>query len=455
MRDLLDHTKELALEYLRSLPTRRVAPSASSEEMLTSFDGPLPESPSDPKEVIDDMARRAEPGLMAKSGPRFFGFVIGGSVPAATAADWLTTAWDQNSGLAGVTPAAVAMEAVAARWLKQLLNLPSDASHAFVTGGQMANFTCLVAARHHVLSKAGWDVESDGLIGAPEVRVFVGEERHVTIDSALRLAGFGAGRTVRIPSDDQGNMLAEPLARALAEWNGPAIVCAQAGNVNTGGFDPFAEICDAAGAQGAWVHIDGAFGLWAAVSDRLRHLTVGMERADSWATDAHKWLNVPYDCGLAFTAHPESHRASTGPAAAAYLVHAEDGVSDPLDWTPEFSRRGRGLTVYAAIKSLGRSGISDMVERCCDHARLFAQLLKAGGAEILNEVVLNQVLVRFGDDARTRAVIDAVQADGTCWLGGSTWKGRGVMRISVINWSTTTDDVERSAAAILKAADSV
>ena len=343
-------------------------------------------------------------------------------------------------------------------WLIDLFGLPERVSYGFVTGCQMAHFTALAAARHAVLEAAGWDVEADGRIGAPPIRVVVGEERHVTIDRVLRFLGLGTSSLRTVPVDAQGRMRADALKDALAEASGPTIVCAQAGNVNTGAVDPLRAVCDAARESGAWVHVDGAFGMWAAASPTLRHLVEGVEHADSWATDAHKWLNVPYDSGLVFCAHPGAHRAAMG-SHASYLVHSENRERDELDWNPEFSRRARGFAVYAALRSLGRSGVADLVNRCCAHGRRFADAFtQVPGIEVLNDVVLNQVLVRFLDpggdhDVHTRAIIRAVQEDGTCWLGGTTWQGKAAMRISVSNWSTTTQDVDRSVAAILRAAE--
>jgi glutamate/tyrosine decarboxylase-like PLP-dependent enzyme len=383
------------------------------------------------------------------TGPRYFGFVVGGSLPAALAADWLTSAWDQNAGLAVLSPAAAVVEEIAAGWLAELLGLPAGVSMGVVTGAQMAIVTGLAAARHDVLARAGWDVGRDGLTGAPRVRVLVGDERHVTVDQALRLVGLGA--PVVVPADGQGRMRADALADVLdGLGDGPLIVCAQAGNVNSGAFDPLDAICDLTHDRGGWVHVDGAFGLWAAASNRLRALVAGAERADAWATDAHKWLNVPYDCGLAFCARPAAHRAAMS-ISASYLTPGGD-LRDPNDYTPEVSRRARGLPVYAALRSLGRFGIAAMVDRCCAHARRFAAALAAAdGVEVCNDVVLNQVLVRFGDsDAVTREVIARVQEDGTCWMGGTVWKGKALMRISVSNWSTTEDDVDRSVEAILR-----
>jgi glutamate/tyrosine decarboxylase-like PLP-dependent enzyme len=460
LRELLEATAGLAADHLEGIPDRPVGCSADVQELRERLGARLPETPSAPFDVIGELATAAEPGLVSSPGGRYFGFVIGGTAPAALAADWLTSAWDQNAGLYATGPSASVVEEVAGAWVAGLLGLPEEASFAFVTGCQMAHFTALAAARHRVFAGAGWDVEERGLIGAPPVRVLVGEERHVTIDRALRYLGFGAQCIVTVPADAQGRMVPDALRQALADAGGPAIVCAQSGNVNTGACDPLDAIADIAHEAGAWLHVDGAFGLWAAASPALRHLVAGAERADSWALDAHKWLNVPYDSGIAFCAHPDAHRAAMS-VHAGYLVHAEaDGPRDQLDWNPEFSRRARGFPVYAAIRSLGRSGIAELVERCCAHAHRFREALAASpGVEVLNEVVLNQVLVRFLDpagdhDGYTRAVMEAVQSDGTCWLSGTTWHGMSAMRISVSSWATTSDDVERSIDAILRAAAS-
>jgi glutamate/tyrosine decarboxylase-like PLP-dependent enzyme len=386
---------------------------------------------------------------------RFFGFVLGGSQPAALAADWLTSVWDQNAGLYAPAPTAAVVEEIAAEWLRELLGLPAGISCGFVTGCQLAHFTCLAAARQHVLAEAGWDVIEAGMAGGPEIRVLVGDEVHVTVPRALRFLGIGTGSHVTVPSDEQGRARADAVIDALDPGSGPTIVCLQVGNVNTGAADPVDEIVDAAHDAGAWVHIDGAFGLWAAAAESRRHLVAGVERADSWATDGHKWLNVPYDCGYAFCAHPEAHRAAMT-ASAAYLIQSSDSDAprEPIDWNPEFSRRARGFPTYATLKALGRDGVSDLVERCCEHARLFAELLSAAPEiEVLNDVVLNQVLVRFGnDDELTRETVRRVQEDGTCWLGGTVWHGVAAMRISVSNWRTTREDVERSVEAILRCA---
>jgi glutamate/tyrosine decarboxylase-like PLP-dependent enzyme len=456
VRELLGETASYAADFLEGLPDRRVTPSAGVEELRAALGGPLPEAPTDPREVVAHLAAAADPGVIAIPGGRYFGFVIGGAVPAALAADWLSSTWDQNAGLYVAGPSAAVVEEVAGAWIAELLALPAGASFGFTTGCQMAGFTALGAARHAVLERVGWNVEERGLIGAPAVHVVVGKERHTTIDRALRFLGLGTGCVVPVAADGQGRMEPEGLRSVLERLDGPAIVCVQAGNVNTGACDPFDEIAQIVEGTGAWLHVDGAFGLWAAVSPGLRHLVRGVERADSWATDSHKWLNVPYDNGIAFCAHPEPHRAAMG-VRASYLIHMEEhGPRDELDWNPEFSRRARGFPVYAAIRSLGRSGISELVERCCAHARRFADALaEAPGVEVMNEVVLNQVLVRFGDDdARTHAVVEAVQEDGTCWLSGTTWQGKGAMRISVSNWSTTDEDVDRSIDAILRAASS-
>jgi glutamate/tyrosine decarboxylase-like PLP-dependent enzyme len=459
LRSLLNDATAHATGFLEELPERKVAPTATAEELRKELGGPLPDSPRDPRRVVAELARAVEPGLMASAGGRFFGFVIGGSLPAALAADWLTSAWDQNAGLYVAAPAASVVEEVCGSWLAELFGVPQDASFGIVTGCQMANFTALAAARHHVLEEVGWDVEVDGLVGAPPIRVIVSEERHVTIDRALRFLGLGSSNLQPVPADQQGRMRPDALGAVLAESSGPTIVCAQAGNVNTGAVDPLGDICDAAREFGAWVHVDGAFGMWAAATLSLRHLVEGIELADSWATDAHKWLNVPYDSGLVFCTHPVAHRAAMG-SHASYLVHSEGRERDELDWNPEASRRARGFSVYAAIRSLGRLGVADLVDRCCAHARRFAEVLaQEARAEVLNEVVLNQVLVRFLDpggdhDARTRAVVKAVQEEGTCWLGGTMWQGKAAMRISVSNWSTTTEDVDSSVAAILRAASS-
>ena len=457
--EIFERVRSYSDEFLSALGKRRVAPTATVDQLREAFGGPLPDRGTDSATIIDELIDAAEPGLMATCGPRFFGFVIGGSLPEAIAAEWLASTWDQNAGLYVAAPAATVAEEVAGKWLLELLGLPETCSFGFVTGGQMANFTGLAAARHHVLAQEGWDVNAQGLQGAPRVRVLASEERHATIDRALRYLGLGTDSLQPIEVDDQARMRLDALERALEEDGGPTIVTSEAGNINSGAFDRFNEVCDLAHAARAWVHVDGAVGLWAAASTECSDLVEGLDRADSWGTDAHKWLNVPYDSGLVFCAHPESHKAAMS-VHADYLVHtADDRERDPMDWNPEFSRRARGFGVYAALRALGRTGVAEMIDRCRSHAHLFAERLGAEpGVEILNEIQINQVLVRFmaqnGDhDDRTRRVIKAVQEDGTCWLSGSKWKGSHVMRISISNWSTTTEDVELSVKAILGAAE--
>jgi glutamate/tyrosine decarboxylase-like PLP-dependent enzyme len=447
-RDLFHATADYAADFVETLGTRPIRPEADVDSLSAALGSPLPEAGLDPRAVIASLVESADPGLVGTASGRYFGFVIGGALPAAVAADWLASVWDQNPGLYAGGPSASVVEEVCRTWLAELLGLPPHVSAAYVTGCQMAHVTALAAARHHVLAQAGWDVARDGLAGSPRIEVVVGAKRHATVDRALRLLGIGSSSLVVVPADDQGRMRVEELRLGT----GPTIVCGQAGEVNTGAFDDLNAIADAAAESGAWFHLDGAFGLWAAASPSLRHLVRGAERADSWATDCHKWLNVPYDSGIAFCAHPDAHRAAMG-VTASYLVHAKDErMRDAVDWTPEFSRRARGFAVYAAMRSLGRAGIAAVVEDCCTRARRFAAALEAGGATILNDVVLNQVLVRFGDGETTRAAIERVQQDGTCWLGGTEWEGEHAMRISVSNWRTTDEDVDRSAAAILAAA---
>jgi len=459
-RTALDAAHAAAVRFLEGVSARPVGAAARPEAMRAALGGPLPEHGEPAGLVIEELAKRADPGLLATAGPRFFGFVIGGSLPAAVGADWLTSAWDQNAGLFVLSPAAAVVEETVMAWLTGLFGLPAGTGMGMVTGGQMANTTCLAAARQHVLARAGWDVAAQGLSRAPEVAVLAGEEAHITVYGALRLLGLGDASVVKVAADGQGRMMPDALRDALGKVRGrPVIVCAQAGNVNTGAFDPLPEITRLAREHGgAWVHVDGAFGLWAAASSHYRHLVSGAGDADSWATDAHKWLNVPYDSGLAFVRDPEAHRAAMA-RSAAYLQRSVTD-RDNYEWTPEFSRRARGFSVYAALRSLGRAGIAALVERCCAHARLFAEILsKAPGVQVVNEVVLNQALVRFEGpgatveqgDRWTQDVVQLVQRDGTCWLSGTVWRGRALMRISLCNWSTTEEDVRRSAAAILRA----
>jgi glutamate/tyrosine decarboxylase-like PLP-dependent enzyme len=445
MRHLLTRTAEIAARYLEALDQRSVAPTPEALAGLAELRQPLRESPRNPPEVLETLDRIGSPATVAMAGRRYFGFVIGGSLPAALAANWLAAAWDQNAGLYISSPVSSVLEDVSLGWLLDVLKLPEGSAGAFVTGATLANFTALAAARHTVLRDVGWDVEADGLFGAPPITVVVGGEVHSSLVKALGMLGLGRSRVTRVPVDNQGRMRATEIP-ALA---GPTIVCMQAGNVNTGAFDPAPEICDRAHTAGAWVHVDGAFGLWAAASARLAHLVEGVANADSWATDAHKWLNVPYDSGLAFVRDPAALKRAMS-VTAAYLPQGEH--REPSQFTPELSRRARGVEIWAALHSLGRQGLSELIERNCDLGRRFASQLQHGGAEILNEVVLNQVLVSFGDAARTRQVIERVQKDGTCWCGPTEWQGRTAMRISVSSWATREEDVDRSVAAILRAA---
>ena len=441
-RDLLRQTAELAADYLDTLGERPVFPDVTPEQLRKALGGPLPDDPLPAEQVVDELVAAAEPGVVAMGSGRYFGFVIGGGLPAALAADWLTSAWDQNAGLYVGGPSASVVEQITRDWLLELLGLPGESSIGFVTGTQIAHVTGLAAARWHVLDAVGWDVGREGLTGAPRIRVLAGEKRHVTVDRALRLLGLGLPTAVA--ADDQGRMRPEALAEALAGQAGPTIVCAQAGEVNTGAFDPLPEIAELSRDAGAWLHVDGAFGIWAAVSPRLRHLVNGIELADSWTTDAHKWLNVPYDSGLVLCAHPESHRAAMA-VKASYLIQDEGSrrVRDQMDWVPEFSRRARGFAVYAALRSLGRSGVVELVERCCDAATRFAEaIVELPGAELLNEVVLNQVLFRFESDEQTDEALRQVQESGRVWLSGTTWRGRKAIRVSVSNWQTTDEEID-------------
>lgn len=449
MRKLLENSAERAISYLEGLATRAVAPSPQAIARLEAFKRPFPENPSDPEAVLKELDEIGSPATMGMAGPRFFGFVIGGSLPATLAANWLAGAWDQNSALYNPTPGTALLEQVALEWLADIFNLPKGYGGAFVTGATVANFSALAAARHAVLAKAGWNVEADGLFGAPPITVVVGEEAHPTLFKSLGMLGLGRSRVLRVPVDNQGRMRPD----RLPALTGPAIVCLQAGNVNTGAFDPFEEIISRAHQAGAWVHVDGAFGLWAVAAPSRVYLTQGMGEADSWATDAHKWLNVPYDSGLAFVRQADALRAAM--AITAEYLPTESPNRNPSDYTPELSRRARGVEVWAALRSLGRSGLTEMIERTCRHARQFAEGLQAAGCLVLNEVVLNQVLVSFGEADRTLKVIEAIQADGTLWAGSTIWQGHTAMRISVSSWATTAEDVERSLEAILQAAAQV
>lgn len=450
--DLLELARERAREYLASLPARRVRAVASADELRRGLDIPIPETPQDPREVFETFVAAMDPGIVASSGPRYFGFVIGGTLPIALAADWMVSTWDQNPGLYATSPATSQAEATAARWVLELLGLPERSGVGFATGCQMANFTALAAARHAVLRDAGWHVEEHGLQGAPEVSVVMSEEAHVTIHTALRYLGFGLRKAKLVRADHQGRMRLDDLERVLDRASGPTIVCSQVGNVNTGAIDAVGAMAALTRPRGAWLHVDGAFGLWAAASPSRKTLVAGVEKADSWATDAHKWLNVPYDCGIVIVRDAAAHHGAMS-VKASYLEQSAGTERDELDWVPEFSRRGRSVPVYAALRALGRQGVAEMIDRGCEMAARIAKRLAAEpGVEVLNEVVLNQVLVRFGDDdAKTRAVVQQVQQEGTCWLAGTNWKERAAMRISVSNWSTDEQAIDASAEAIANA----
>lgn len=449
MTDLLRDAAERSIAYLNSLAERRVSPSTDAVSALSALNIDLPKAPTDPSSVLRQLDDLVSPATMGMAGGRFFGFVIGGALPATVAASWLATAWDQNTGYYSATPGTATLEDVALRWLVDVLGLPPGTSGGFVTGTTVAHITALATARHVVLANVGWNVEADGLIGAPPITVITGAEAHPTLYKALGVVGLGRNRVVKVPVDSQGRMRADAMPRI----NGPTIVCVQAGNVNTGAFDPTDEICDYAHDAGAFVHVDGAFGLWVRASKSLAHLGAGIEKADSWATDTHKWLNVPYDSGVAFIRDGEACRAAMS-VTAEYLP-STSGQRNPSDYTPELSRRARGVEVWAALLALGRDGLDEMIARHCRQARRFAERLSAAGFEILNDVILNQVVVAFGDADRTARVIAAIQEEGTCWAGITVWQARTAMRISVISWATSDADVERSADAMIRVANSV
>jgi glutamate/tyrosine decarboxylase-like PLP-dependent enzyme len=443
-RNLLMSAAERAATYLEHLDDRAVAPTALALELLERVNEPLPLEPGDGAQSLALLDEYVSPATMAMAGPRFFGMVIGGALPVAVAANWMATAWDQNAAFYRSTPGAARLEQVAARWVTELLDLPRGTAAGFVTGATMANFTSLAAARHAILEQVGWSVEADGLQGAPPITVIAGEEGHVSLFKALALLGLGHSRVVRVPVDRQGQMRAD----AFPEISGPTIVCLQAGNVNTGGCDPFTAIIPRARAAGAWVHVDGAFALWAKAAPTRSHLLNGVEEADSWAIDAHKWLNVPYDSGIALVREERHLRAALTVSADYLPSHTPE--RNPSDYTPELSRRARGVEVWAVLRTLGRKGVSEIIERNCRQARRFAERLRAAGHDILNDVVLNQVMVAFGDPETTRRVVSALQEDGTCWCGGTLWQGRTAMRISVSSWATRDEDVERSVDAMLR-----
>ncbi|MEO7413754.1 MAG: aminotransferase class V-fold PLP-dependent enzyme [Opitutaceae bacterium] len=444
MHELLSEASSRAIVYLQGLDARSVAPTAEAVKNVEAFHEPLPPGPTDPMETLRLLDEIGSPATLATAGPRFFGFVIGGSLPVALAANWLASAWDQNSALHRTTPGTATLERVALQWLLDVLQLPPDCGGAFVTGATVANLCALAAARHAVLQRVGWNVEADGLPGAPTITVIVGSEAHPSVTKSLGILGLGRNRVIKVPTDAQGRMRVD----AFPAIQGPTIVCTQAGNVNTGAFDPIEEICARSHAAGAWVHVDGAFGLWAAAAPSRASLTAGVPDADSWATDAHKWLNVPYDSGLAFVREASALRAAM--AVTAEYLPTESEFRNPADFVPELSRRARGVDVWAALRTLGRAGVAELIERNCTQARRFAEKLSAAGFEILNEVVLNQVLVSFGDPDQTRKVIDAIQRDGSCWAGVTVWQGRTAMRISVCSWATTDADIELSADTMIR-----
>jgi glutamate/tyrosine decarboxylase-like PLP-dependent enzyme len=448
LKDLLEDVSSRSIAYREASEGRHVAPDAKALANLDAFYEELSEQGASESDTIAMLDELGSPAAVSMTGPRYFGFVIGGSMPVTLAANWLASAWDQNAAMHEVTPAVAILEQVSINWMTDLLGLPENVGAAFVTGATVASFTSLAAARNKVLQQAGWDVRADGLFGAPEITVFVGAEAHPTLMKALSMLGLGERRVTCIDVDNQGRLRAEQLHAV----EGPCIVCAQAGNINTGAFDPINEICDRIG-DNTWVHIDGAFGLWAAASPELRHLCAGLERADSWATDAHKWLNVPYDSGIAFV-RDESALKSAMAITAEYLPTDSD-FRNPADYTPELSRRARGVDVWAALRTLGRNGIAEMIERCCRHAQRFGDELTTAGFNVLNDVVLNQVLVAFGDDETTLKVVDALQKEGTCWCGSTVWQGRAAMRISVTNWSTRDDDVTASIEVMIRLAKEI
>src|SRR5437763_17032602 len=445
MERLFKTTADRAWRYRQSLGDRNVAPAPEAIANLRRFDEPLPAGPTDPEAVIALLDEAGSPATMGSAGGRFFGFVVGSSLPATVAANWMAAAWDQNAGIVVLSPVAAKLEEVAMRWMLDLLGLPPACGAGFVTCATQANVAALAAARHALLARRGWNVETQGLFGAPPITVIVGEEVHVSVLKALSLVGLGRDRVIRVPVDDRGSMRAD----ALPPLDDHTIVCLQAGDVNTGAFDPAEEIIPLAKAAGAWVHVDGAFGLWAAAAPARSYLMKGFAAADSWATDAHKWLNVPYDSGIVFVREAEQLHAAMA-VNAPYLVIGE--AREPEHYTPDFSRRARGIEVWAALRSLGRQGVADLIERTCRHAARFAAGLRAAGYAILNEVVINQVLVSFGDAETTRRVIAAIQAEGTCWAGATVRQGRTAMRISVSSWATTDEDVERSLEAMIRVA---
>ena len=443
---LLKHAARDAMDYLEGVDARPVAPTPKDVAALSALRTPLPPGPTSAEAVLHLLHQYGSPATVAKNNGRFFGFVNGGCLPAALAASWLVSAWDQNAAFYVQSPTAITLEEIALEWVRELLGLPVGTGGAVVTGATMANLTALAAARHALLARAGWDVEADGLFGAPPITIVVGEEAHASVLKALGLLGLGRKRVVRVPVDGQGRMRAD----AMPHLDAMTILCLQAGNVNTGAFDPAPALTLAARAAGAWIHVDGAFGLWAAVSPDYKRLTQGFDQADSWATDAHKWPNIGYDCGIALVRDP-AHLRTAMSIEASYLAFGEH--REPSDFNPELSRRARGVELWAGLRSLGRSGMAQIVERTSSHARQFAAGLRAAGYKVLNDVVINQVLVSFGSPEKTLRTIARLQADGTCWCGSTVWQGQTAMRISVSSWATTKEDVDLSLAAMLRAAE--
>jgi aromatic-L-amino-acid decarboxylase len=446
---LLQKALDDSIAYRESLQSRRVFPDEKMLEQLNGLDFKLPDRASDSAKVLELLSTCGSQGTVAVAGPRYFGFVIGGSTPVTLAANWLAGAWDQNCGMDTTSPIAAKLEEISMRWLLELFGFPASCGGAFVTGATMAGFTCLAVARSHLLNRQGWNVEKKGLFGAPEINVIVSEEVHVTILKALSMLGMGNERVTKIPTDRNGRMLTNKIPKT----NGPSIICVQAGDVNSGCFDPIDEIISKFQSENVWIHVDGAFGLWVLVSEKLKHLGRGIEKADSWSVDAHKWLNVPYDSGVALVKNKEALRSAMS-ISTSYLK-STPGKRQPNEFTPELSRRARGVEIWTAIASLGRSGIAEIVERCCSHAQYAAKRLTDAGFKILNDVIINQVLVSFGSDEKTQAVIKAIQEDGTCWCGGTVWKGQTAMRISVSSWATTEDDMKKSVDVMIRIAKSI
>ncbi|MBD3415319.1 MAG: aspartate aminotransferase family protein [Candidatus Aminicenantes bacterium] len=446
MNEIIDTFSELAKKYLEHIDQRRVFPLKKDLDKMKALDVTLQKHVIDPLEVLRELDSFGSPATVASTGPRYFGFVTGGVLPAALGANLLAGVWDQNAGIEASSPISSYIEKICQKWLVDILKFPLEIGVGFVSGATMANFTCLASARYALLKKRGWDVQRKGLTGAPRINVIVGEEVHVSVLKALNMLGLGSEQVIQVPADDQGRMIAEKIP-IITE---PTIICTQAGNVNTGSFDPIKEICDKARSSDAWVHVDGAFGLWALASSRFSSLTKGLEKADSWGTDAHKWLNVPYDSGIAFVRH-QSHLLASMSTDAAYLVSGKK--REPHRTVPEISRRARGLEIWAALRSLGKEGLVDLIEANCDAASLFADTLREAGFEVLNDVVLNQILVSFGDSKTTKTIIQKIQEDGTCWCGGTKWQGHTAMRISISSWKTSLKDIEKSAEMMIRIAE--